>query len=122
MDDANQFTAYADRWALAWSERDLERILSAFAEDVQFRSPVAARLTGQPVVQGKAALRTYWERALAQYETINFQVERTVFDAQQRTGVIVYNALLNGELRRSAEQLTFNASGLITSAEAFHGA
>ncbi|MGH4007746.1 MAG: nuclear transport factor 2 family protein [Pseudonocardiaceae bacterium] len=40
----------------------LEKVLSYFADDVVFTSPVAAQFlhNSDGVIRGKAALRTYW--------------------------------------------------------------
>ena len=51
--------AFAAEWLAAWNAHDLERILSHYAEGVTFLSPVAARMTGNGRVEGKAALRAY---------------------------------------------------------------
>lgn len=52
---------FADGWVAAWNAHDLERVLTHFADDVVFTSPVAARLLdGDGVIRGKPALREYW--------------------------------------------------------------
>ena len=40
--------AFAREWVQAWNRRDLESLLACFAEDVEFRSPLAAKLLGEP--------------------------------------------------------------------------
>ena len=35
--------AFAREWVQVWNRRDLESLLSCYAEDVEFRSPLAAK-------------------------------------------------------------------------------
>ncbi|MFI6026588.1 YybH family protein [Amycolatopsis magusensis] len=67
---------FADGWLRAWNAHDLEAVLSHFAEDVTFRSPVAAHLLegSAGVVRGKAALRAYWAEGLDRIPDLRFEV------------------------------------------------
>lgn len=71
--DSAQAEQFAAEWETAWNNRDLDSLLSHFADDVVWTSPVAAlALTGSGgVVRGKDALRSYY--ALAGADT-HFQV------------------------------------------------
>jgi hypothetical protein len=53
---------FARDWVTAWNRSDLEAI--HYADDAVFVSPLAATLTGDPEVRGKAALAAYWTTAL----------------------------------------------------------
>jgi hypothetical protein len=68
--------AFADDWVKAWNAHDLEKVLSHFADDVVFTSPVAAQfLDGSDgVIRGKAALRTYWTEGLRRIPDLHFEV------------------------------------------------
>ena len=59
--------AFAAEWIAAWNAHDLDRILSHYAEDIVFRSPVVRRRFGKDSgeVSGKAELRAYWSGAFA---------------------------------------------------------
>lgn len=96
---------FAARWADAWNSRDLERVLSHFAEDVVFASPVAAQLIegSDGVLRGKAALRDYWARGLRAIPDLHF----TVLDvyAGVRAVVISYR---NQKGARVSEVLIFD--------------
>jgi hypothetical protein len=48
--------SWAEQWIEEWNRRDVEAMLAHFADDVEFRSPVAAAVTGDPVVRGRDAL------------------------------------------------------------------
>lgn len=66
--------AFARQWCDAWNCHDIEAVLAHFAEDVLFTSPVACRVVPQSagVIHGKAALRAYWQRALAKVPDLHF--------------------------------------------------
>ena len=72
MMDEGKAQAFATDWIAAWNMRDLDRVLSHCAEDVVFNSPVAAKLLGDGVVIGKAALRSYWSTALPLRPALHF--------------------------------------------------
>src|ERR1700685_3299117 len=56
----------AEDWIAAWNTRDLERILSHYAENVVFSSPTVVTRYGEPsgVLRGKTALRKHFRRGL----------------------------------------------------------
>jgi ketosteroid isomerase-like protein len=114
-------TAFAARWAEAWNARDTERVLDHFHDDVVFTSPTALAVVGVPTVYGKGELREYWTRALESCQSLVFEVERVVWDADSRELAIVYGSRIDGKQRRVSENLRFDAAGRVTSAEVFHG-
>ena len=117
-DDARTF---AEDWAAAWNERDVERVLSHFDENVSFTSPTARAVMGAATVRGKPALREYWNTALARVESLRFTVDRVSWDAATRELAIVYDSEINGRRRRVSENLIFGPNGLVVRAEVFHG-
>jgi len=70
----------AREWIEAWNAHDLERILSHYADDVEFTSPFVAAIMGDPagLVRGKAALREYFARGLPRYPELHFRLERVL--------------------------------------------
>jgi hypothetical protein len=72
----DQVRELADHWVKAWNSHDLDRIMSHYEDDVVLISPVAAKVLGDPSgkVAGKAALRSYFERALEVYPNLSFQL------------------------------------------------
>lgn len=117
-DDAQ---AFADAWAEAWNRRDVEAVLTHFHGDVIFTSPTALAVVGTARVSGKQALRDYWSAAMKRITSLHFTVERIAWDDHSRELAIVYRAAIDGISRRVSENLTFDASGLVTCAEVFHG-
>jgi len=120
--DAAEALVFARAWAEAWSRRDVTAVLSAFAEDVEFTSPLAAEVVGRPTLVGKAALAAYWRDALARVRSIDFAVDDVTFDANARRFVVAYRARINGAERHTTEHLTFGAGGKIVRGAAYHGA
>lgn len=66
---------FVDSWVTAWNAHDLDAVLAHFAENVTFRSPIAAQLLGgDGIIQGKAALRAYWAEGLRRIPDLRFEV------------------------------------------------
>lgn len=118
----NDPLAFAQTWANAWNRRALEEVLALFADDVTFTSPTALAVTGEAVVRGKAALRDYWNTAMAKIVSLEFTVRRVVWDTSRRELAIIYDARINGSAKAVSENFVFGDSGAIVSAEVFHGA
>jgi hypothetical protein len=112
---------FAAAWASAWNRRDLDTILAHFSEDVLFSTPKAVDVVGGPIVRGKAALRSYWERALAQIGSLEFMVRRTLWDPTAHEVMIVYDRAVNGRSDRAIEVLHIAPTGLVDSGEVFYG-
>ena len=121
VSNAREAAEYAERWADAWNRKALEEILTHFADDVVFSSPKALDTMGVPTVRGKAELREYWRRALARIETIEFTVERVIFDAARHEIAIIYDRHVNGRRDRAAEVLRFGPTGLVDAGEVLYG-
>src|SRR5262249_57686380 len=69
-----QVRELADHWVKAWNSHDLDRIMAHYADEVVLISPVALTIVGDPSgrVVGKAALRSYFQRALGVYPNLRF--------------------------------------------------
>jgi hypothetical protein len=122
--DMNQAIAeaFAAQWADAWNRRDIESVLAHFHENVVFVSPTALAVTGSSTVRGKAALRAYWTKAMAGISALHFTVDRILWANDRRELAIVYQAAINGQIRRVSENLTLDSAALVVAAEVFHGA
>ena len=96
---------FAASWVKAWNDHDLEQVLSHFAEDVVFASPVAAQLIdgSDGVLRGKAALRDYWARGLRAIPDLHF----TVLDVYAGVSAVVIS-YRNQKGARVSEVLIFD--------------
>ena len=70
--------AFAASWVAAWNAHDVDAVLTHFAEDVVFTSPLAARLFPDSggVLRGKGELRDYWTEGVRRIPDLQFMVER----------------------------------------------
>lgn len=110
-------------WVAAWNRADAEAVLSHFADDVVFVSPLAATVTGHAEVRGKPNLRAYWTKAVASLSgPPQFALDSVVWDEQNRALLIVYVSAGPAGKVRKCELMCFGDDGLIHRGEAFAGA
>lgn len=107
MIDAHE---YARDWIAAWNSRDLDSILSHYADDVVLVSPAAAQVLNDPsgTVSGKSALRDYFQRGLDFYPNLRFEL----LDVMSGLASIVV-CYLNQKGTRTAEFMEFGKDGRI---------
>jgi ketosteroid isomerase-like protein len=107
--------AFASDWIQAWNRRDLESLLSHYADDVEFRSPLAARLMDDPsgTVRGKKNLREYFGKALAAFPG-DLAIE--LLGVYQGVDSVIVHFQVRG--RRGAEVMEMNGDGLVRRAMA----
>ncbi|RYZ09920.1 MAG: nuclear transport factor 2 family protein [Myxococcales bacterium] len=113
---------FALDWVEAWNRRDVEAVLAHFAEDAIFVSPKAERIFGTARLEGKAALRSYWQRALAQIAELRFELEVAHWSARSETLTVVYQAALGGASPVRATELMSFRDGRVVRGEALYGA
>jgi predicted ester cyclase len=67
---------FAEHWVAAWNAHDLDRIMAHYEAEVELISPVAAQLLNDPQgrVVGKANLRAYFQKGLAAYPELHFEL------------------------------------------------
>jgi hypothetical protein len=112
---------FAARWAAAWNDLAVERILADFDDNVSFTSPTARTVVGASTILGKQALRAYWNKAITQLDSLRFVVDRVLWDPSTRELAIIYVSDIDGQKKRVSENLIFGSDGLVVSAEVFHG-
>jgi len=117
-DEAEQF---AREWISDWCARDVDRVVSHFAENARFVSPVAAKRTGSPVVMGRDALTQYWQVAHS-FGSFRFTLDHILWDDARQEMAIVYARDIDGRRDRACEILRFNSLGQVVAAEAMYGA
>jgi hypothetical protein len=116
--DAAQF---AESWIDAWNQRDIERVLAMYADDLSFTSPTALEVMGHSTIVGKSALRDYWQKALARINDLRFALDRIIWDEAARELGIVYTRHVHGNSKRVIETFRFNAEDHVVSTEVLHG-
>ena len=113
---------FAEAWIANWNARDVDAVLSHFADDAQFVSPMARNVVGRPLLRNKKELADYWRAALGRISTLEFKLDHVSWDERRRELNVVYEANLNGERKRACEIMRFDASGRQTRGEALYGA
>jgi hypothetical protein len=100
--------AFAAGWMAAWNSHDLDRILSHYADDIVFLSPVAQARLGNGRVAGRNALRAYWRGGLAAQPDLHFAPEAVLVGHECLT--ILYR---NHRGQAAAETFEFGPGGTV---------
>lgn len=92
----------------AWNDRDIDRILSHYADGVVFHSPCIALVMGDDTatISGKAGLRDYRTRALERSPELFFELENLLTRSDAIT--LLYT---NHRKEFVAETFVFDADG-----------
>ncbi len=108
---------FADEWIAAWNSHDLDRILAHYADDFEFTSPVIVEVMGEPsgMLRGKAAVRTYWSKALARVPDLRFTLVEVLCGI--RSVVINYT---RHDGRHASEWFELDADGVVVRSAAHY--
>ena len=102
------FDRYAADWIEDWNSHEIDRILSHYAENACFRSPMAEKRTGYGLVTGLDNLRAYWSPVFSLRPNLWFTLDR-VFHGFETLALSYHD-----ELDRSViETLTFDKHGKV---------
>jgi ketosteroid isomerase-like protein len=106
-----QVQILAAEWIAAWNSHDLDRILSHYQEDVVLISPIAAQILDDPsgTVRGKDALRAYFQKGLAAYPNLKFELLDVMWGI---SSVVLY--YINQKGTKSGELMEIDAVGKVT--------
>ncbi|HYO05496.1 MAG TPA: nuclear transport factor 2 family protein [Phototrophicaceae bacterium] len=115
--------AHIERWINAWNDRDLDTVLSMFADNIEFYSPKIKVITPEfnsEKVNNKQDLKHYWSTALGKITRLHFTPQE--YYIKENTCVLEYIATFD-EKRTflSIEKFEFNEDNLIGKASAFYG-
>lgn len=106
----------AENWIESWNRRDLDAVLEHFSDDFEFSSPLISELAGESSGRliGKAAVRNYWQAALARLPNLRFELVH-VF-----SGVDCVTILYRGHRGLCAEVLQFGRNNLALRGQALY--
>lgn len=98
-------------WIDAFNRHDLDAVLSFYADDVRFTSPAVIEVAREPsgTIQGKEALRAYFEKGIAAYPELGFVLVHVLTGIQSVT--LVYRSVHRERL--GAEVMQLDAQGRI---------
>lgn len=117
MPEAKFYNEFAAEWIESWNSHDIDRIMSHYDESLRFSSPKLAKLIpgSGGKLDGKAAVRSYWVKALAARPELHFEL--IAVQTGVETVVIHYKGV-GGQL--CAEFFVFAENGLVVESHA-HG-
>jgi len=107
-------------WIAAWNSRDLERVLSLYAENVEMTSPHIPALGVDPsgTLLGKDRLRKYWREGLEKLQMLpNLHFELIDLFVSPDSVVVFYQ---NERGLKICEYLRLDAEGKIVQGSANH--
>ncbi|HEY1799712.1 MAG TPA: nuclear transport factor 2 family protein [Terriglobales bacterium] len=101
---------FATEWFDAWNSRDLDRIISHYADNIVLISPVAAKLLNDPAgaVRGKQALRAYFQKGLEAYPQLKFEPIEVMWGL---SSVVLY--YVNQKGTKSGEFMEIDSDGKV---------
>ncbi len=107
----------APDWIAAWNSHSLDRVLAFYTDDFEMSSPHILNIMGEPsgTLRGKPAIRDYWEKAMAIFPDLRFELE-TVYTGANSI-VICYT---NQAGRHCGEILFFDDEGKCFRSAAHH--
>jgi hypothetical protein len=116
-------TEHIKRWINAWNNKDLEKVLSMFTENIEFSSPKIKVITPEfnsEKVNNRQDLKHYLSTALKKLTSLHFTPKD--YYLKGNTCVLEYITTFDGKSNfLSIEKSEFNEDNLIYKASAFYG-
>jgi hypothetical protein len=105
-----QALKFANDWIASWNAHDLDRVMSHYADDVEYFSMFVAKLTGDESgrIKGKDGVREYLAKGLAAYPDLNFKLINCFVGVASIT--LQYESVNN---LIAAEVFELNSDGLV---------
>ncbi|MBX3235834.1 MAG: nuclear transport factor 2 family protein [Nitrospiraceae bacterium] len=111
--------SFAQDWIAAWNSRDLDRVLSHYADEFELSSPLIVTFGGEPSGQlkGKVAIRAYWAKCLQVVPDLELEPIAVLLGVGN--SMALHYRSLNGRL--AMELLEFGEGGKVVKASALYG-
>ncbi len=108
---------FATEWIESWNAHDLNRVLSHYAEEFEMSSPVIIQVAGDSsgTLKGKDAVGAYWEKALALFPDLKFELVTVLTGVNSIT---LYYKAIQGRL--AAEVFHFGSDNKVIKAFAHY--
>lgn len=103
---------FAHHWIEDWNNHDLDAVLSHYADDFEFASPLISSIAEEPsgVLYGKVAVRAYWKKGLEQIPDLHFDLQEVLI------GVDSVTLYYRGHRGMAVEVFVFNSTGKVKKA------
>jgi len=104
--------SFARSWIEGWNQHDIDAVLSHYADDFELASPLIPSIAGESssVIRGKADVRAYWKKGLAQIPDLHFELKEVL------TGVDSLTLYYRGHRGMVAEMLWFDGTRMVKKA------
>jgi ketosteroid isomerase-like protein len=101
---------FAQEWINAWNSHDITAIMSHYADDIDFCSPLVAKLGFDPSgrINNKTTLQAYFTTGLSRFPDLHFDLHQVLSGV---SSVVLYYTSIGG--KKSAEFMQFNESGKV---------
>lgn len=105
-----QAEVFAQHWYHSWNSHNLDDIITHYADDIVFYSPViiARGVNAEGKITNKADLQAYFKIGLDSYPDLHFDHKALYFGVDSL--VLQYSSISG---RESAECFRFNEAGLV---------
>ena len=112
-----QAEQFAKNWIAAWNAHDLDQVLALYRDDFSMASPYIAAIAGEASgrLQGKQAVRAYWQAALERMPELHFELIDCLCGMNS---VVLYYRSAGAKL--AAEFFEFDADGKVSRAAAHY--
>lgn len=111
----------ATKWFEAFNEHNLEKLLGLYDEQARHYSPKLK--VRQPetkgLIEGKAALRAWWQDAFDRLPTLKYEVVKLTADEEQV--FMEYTRYVDGEEPLNVGEVLQISNGLIVYSRVYHG-
>jgi len=110
-------THLAQEWLNAWNRHDMEAIMSHYAEDIVFYSPIIQKINNDPqgCIHGKTALQAYFSKALVAYPELHFELYHIL---EGINSVVLYYKSVGNRL--STEMMVLDENGKVKEVRAHY--
>jgi hypothetical protein len=101
---------FADEWIRAWNDKDIEAIMSHYADSVVFSSHFILRsqINDKGTIYGKNELRRYFEKALEKNPDLHFDVKHIMVGIKSIT--LIY---IRSKTMLASETMILNDEGKV---------
>jgi len=85
---------FAHEWVYAWNSHDIDAIMSHYADNIHFQSPIIIRVNNDPsgTITDKQTLKAYFSKALGIYTDLHFELYKVLVSINS---VVLYYKTIN---------------------------
>lgn len=107
---------FCRNWIRAWNSHDIHSIMDCYDDNVRLVSPIAQKLLGHSLIEGRKAVEDYFKKGLQAYPDLKFEFQNVLTGEQS---IILLYRNQNGT--NAGEFMQLNAAMKITQMFAHYG-